>query len=604
MAKPRSTTPKKRDDARAVAFDPRAPDAERFDANAELQKSHTDLSSLIPREDIKPVIDWIVNDLANSAMMKGSVGNIVPFPQRKRPGGRGMQSVQVDDMWINVQGDWWEKPGNMGFDAMRAMVDQTPVLSAVVLTRIRQVQSFCRVQESGRGNGFVIRHIERDHQLSREEQQSVDLLQKFFTNCGWEPNPRRRKALKRDSFPQFMAKLVRDSLGLDSAPIETEFKRDKALGIDGMYAVDGATIRLCTEQGYRGNDEVFALQVVQNMVRTAYTYEELVYEPRNPRSDVLVSGYGMGETEILIRVVTGFLNALTLNIKGFTDSAIPRGVLHLSGNYGKEDLEAFKRYWNAMVRGVNNAWALPVLVSKDQESKAEFSPTGVEFDEMYFSKWMTFLTAIICAVYGMDPTEINFESFAASKSSLSGNDTGERLVASYDKGLRPLLSYFDHLFSDYIVSEFSDAFVFRFTGLDEADEKTRAERVKLVLTIDEVRAMDGFQPMDSPLGACPINPSLVQPWLQIMQASAPQDFGAPPGAGGEPGVGDPDGSTKAAPILPPGAEGGAPGAPEGGQGGPTAGAPAAGAPLVPPDSPLAKALDFGTVLPAIYEVDA
>src|SRR5690606_737434 len=100
---------------------------------------------------------------------------------------------------------------------------------------------------------------------------------------------------------------------MDAAPIETEFKRDRNLGIDGLYAVDGATIRLCTEEGYNGNDEIFALQVVQGQVRSAYTHDDLIYEPRNPRSDVLVAGYGMGEVELLVRVVTGFLNAMTLN---------------------------------------------------------------------------------------------------------------------------------------------------------------------------------------------------------------------------------------------------------------------------------------------------
>ena len=28
-----------------------------------------------------------------------------------------------------------------------------------------------------------------------------------------------------------------------------------------LYAVDGSTIRLCTEDGYEGDDEIFALQV-------------------------------------------------------------------------------------------------------------------------------------------------------------------------------------------------------------------------------------------------------------------------------------------------------------------------------------------------------
>lgn len=513
-----------------IAFDERAPADERFDAQSELQKSHmpTLASELLPRDDVREVIEWIENDLAEQALNKAIANNVVPFPPKHR-GKPGMQSVYLDDFQVLVNGQFYEKPTVLGFEAMRAMVDQTPVLSGVIMTRIRQINRFCQINESGHGPGFAIRHVDRNHQLTEDEQQSIQLLQKFFQHCGWEWNPRRRKRLRRDNFSQFMAKLVRDTLTMDAAPIETEFKRDRNLGIDGLYAVDGATIRLCTEEGYNGNDEIFALQVVQGQVRSAYTHDDLIYEPRNPRSDVLVAGYGMGEVELLVRVVTGFLNAMTLNIKGFSENAIPRGLLHLSGNYSEKDLIAFRRYWNAMVKGINNAWTLPVLVSKDQESRASFENFGVDFNEMYFSKWMTFLASIICAIYGMDPAEINFESFSASKSALSGEDTVERLADSKDRGLRPLLSYFENIFTDFIVADFSDKYVFRWTGLDDEDANRRWEATKLSSTWNELRAMQGQDPIDGPLGEAPLNPSLIGPWLQMQQqdqqGEGPEDFG-------------------------------------------------------------------------------
>jgi hypothetical protein len=530
------------DKATAVAFDHAAPQAERTDALGQLQKAHapTSLSGLIlPREDLREVISHISNEWADSQMNKALNANIVPFPSKysreKRP---GMQSVNLDHLQITAHGDYWEKPSVFGFDAMRAMVTQTPILNAVVLTRIRQVQAFCRINESGEGPGFAIRHIDKEHQITGSEKESIRLLQRFVLNCGWEFNPRERKKLKRDSMTQFMAKLTRDSLTMDAAPIETEMKRDKSKGIDGLYAVDGATIRLCTENGYQGDDELFALQVVQGRISAAYTHDDLIYEARNPQSDVLCSGYGLGETELLIRVVTGFLNAMTLNIKGFDSNAIPKGMLHLSGGYTEEDLTAFKRYWNSMTKGVNNAWAMPVMVSKDQESKASFENFGVDFNEMYFSKWMTFLTSIICAIYGMSPAEINFDSFSGGNTSpLAGSDTDAKLAASKDSGLRPLLAYFEGVLSDYVVSDFSDKYVFRWTGLDDSESEKREERARLVLTVNEMRAQEGLGKLDGPLGDAPLNPSLTGIWMQLQQAQQPQDFGqAPEGDGGQQGA--------------------------------------------------------------------
>lgn len=532
------------DIALQTAHNPDAPQDERQDALREAQ------ANVMPSsvKDMMPLVDFIARQQEEQEFYKAlRKPNVIPFPskavQNKNP---GMQSVWLDDRQIQMLGDYYEKPSVLGFDMMRQMVDQTPILSAVIMTRIRQVKRFCRVPEGGKGPGFQIRlKNQSSTKLQKEEQQSIELLQNFFTNCGWETNPRQRARLKRDNFSNFMSKIVRDSLVLDSAPIETEFKRDKSLGLDGFYAVDGATIRLCNEEGYQGDDEIFALQVVQGNLRAAYTYDDLIYVPRNPRSDVLAGGYGMSETELLVKVVTGFLNAMTYNLKYFDSNAIPKGLLHLSGDYSADDISSFKRYWNSMVRGINNAWTLPVMVSKNQESKASFENFGVDVNEIMFAKWMTFLTSIICAIYGIAPDEINFESFTAGTSSLSGSDTEEKLINSKDKGLRPLLSHFEDLFSDYIVSEFSDKYVFRWSGLDEKDETQVWEEEKTLLTVNEARKARNWDEIKEDWGNAPLNQTLMQAWMADKQQDAMGQMGMPmpggdgAGADGEQGD-DPD----------------------------------------------------------------
>lgn len=523
----------KPDTAFNVATDARAPEGERFDANAELQKAAT--QDVIPAEKLQPLIDFMREGYEQQEFNKALAANkVIPFPSKAARDKRdGMQSVHLDDSQVGVLGDYYEKPGQFGFDAMRMMVDQTPILASVILTRIRQVQRFCRAQESGKGPGFEIRLRDKTANVGTDEKASIQSLQNFFMHCGWESNPRQRAKLRRDNFSSFMSKLTRDSLTLDSCPIETEFKRDRSLGIDGIYAVDGATIRLCTESGYRGDDDIRAIQVVQGQIRSAYTFDDLIYVPRNPRSDVLVGGYGMSETELLIKVVTNLLNAMTYNGKYFDDNSIPKGLLHLSGDYDTNDLAAFKRQWNGMVKGINNAWTMPVMVSKDQESKASFEKFGADIDEMAFSKWMTFLTSIVCAIYGIGPDEINFESFSSKNGGLSsGNDTEEKLASSKDKGLRPLLSYFEDVLTDFVVSDFSDKYVLRFTGLDEEDEQRVFERQKLTLTVNEMRAEDNKEKITAAWGDAPLNPSLIGAW-QAEQQQGQEDYGTPGQADGE-----------------------------------------------------------------------
>jgi hypothetical protein len=563
------------DQARAVAFDPRAPIDERNDAMAQLQKSNmpTALSELIPAANIQPIIDYINRDMEDQAMAKASRGNVIPFPggrEQRKPGDRGMQSVWIDDLQININGDYFERPGQFNFDAMRAMVEQTPILNAVIMTRQRQVARFCRPQKGGKGPGFKIASKEKTENIDASEQEAIKLLETFISNSGWETKPRQRLRLKRDNFSTLMSKLVRDSLTMDSMAIETEWKRDKALGLDGLYAVDGSTIRLCSEEGYQGEDEIFALQVIQGNIRTAYGYDDLIYVPRNPRTDVIAGGYGLAETELLVRVVTGFLNAFTYNTKYFDSNAIPKGVLNLYGNYSDEDINVFKRYWNNMVKGVNNQWSLPVMVSRDSESAAKFENFGVDANEVMFAKWMSLLASIICAIYGIAPDEINFESFSADKSGLSGSDTEEKLAFSKDKGLRPLLSYLETTLSEYVIGEFSDKYEFQWTGLDEEDEKQVWERKKLTRTVNEIRAEDGVEKAEGAWGDAPLNPSLVGAW-QAEAQQGQEDFGQP-GAGGDqqPGGDDFGGGDKSdfgqsgggEPEQPGGDEAGAPPTPD------------------------------------------
>lgn len=511
-----------------VAYNPKAPADERNDAlrvaQAAAMPSSVDSNTLA-------LVKYVQEQLHEQQMAKAlEKGNIVPFPSRAaKANSPGMHSVFLDDTRIQLQGEWYERPTNFSFDAMRNMVDNTPVLSAVILTRQRQVKRFCRAQDiGGTGPGFKIAPKDKSAKIGPREQESIRILQQFFTNCGFENNPRQRARLKRDNFANFMAKLTRDSLIMDSAPIETVYKRDRSKGIDGLHAVDGATIRLCSEMGYSGDDEIYALQVVEGQIRAAYTYSDLIYVPRNPRTDVMVGGYGMSETETLIRVVTGFLNAMTYNLKYFDSNAIPKGMLHLSGDYDESDLSSFKRYWNSMVKGINNAWTLPVMVSKNQEAKASFENFGVDVNEIMFAKWMTFLSSIICAVYGMAPDEINFESFTAGTSSLSGSDTQEKLINSKDKGLLPFLSHWEDTFSDYVVSEFGDKYCFRWTGLDDKTQEQQWIEEQALCTVNESRARRGMDATD--WGDAPLNPVLQGAYQTSKQPQ--DDYGDPSQPGG------------------------------------------------------------------------
>lgn len=521
-----------------TAFHLNAPEGERFEALSELTKSHASVEQPLlaaaqffaEHEKIAAMTDLVHRQMLEADFAKAATPiSMSPNDVRGslRGADYGMQSLQIDPLRVQTQGDYYEKSGPIDFSTMEEMVRQTPMLSAIVLTRCRQVSRFCKVSQQADLPGFTIATADPSVEIDPVEKESITALAGFFSNCGWESNPWQRKRLRRDNFSQFMTKFIRNTLIFDAAPVEVEYRKDRRLGLAGFYAVDGASIRLCIN-GYQGDPDIYAVQVVDGMVRTTYTFEDLIYEARNPSASIAAAGYGMSETELLIKVVTGILNAMQLNISGFTDNTIPRGVLNLFGQYKQEDINQFKQYWASMTRGTKNYWGMPILVGQDGQTGAKFERFGVDFNEMYFSKWMTFLTSVACAIYGIAPDEINFESFTSGSSSLGrSNDTSDKLASSKDKGLMPLLRYAEATMSDYLCASFGEKYVFQWTGLEDEDLEKRHELRKSVLTVNEIRAQEGYDKIREGWGDAPLNPSLQGVWQQSQQPQGQQQSEEP-----------------------------------------------------------------------------
>jgi hypothetical protein len=168
---------------------------------------------------------------------------------------------------------------------------------------------------------------------------------------------------------------------------------------------------------------------------------------------------------------------------------------------------------------------------------------------MEFEKWMNYLINIACAVYQIDPAEINFPNNGGGGSTSSGGlgDGGmeEKLKHSKDKGLRPLLRFVESLINKHIVSKFDQRFVFAFAGMDSKSEKEivelNAQRVKVYKTVNEIRKEEGLPKLEG--GDIILDPTYIQYLAQQQQAEMMQQQGG----GGMPGQegGDEDGQDQA-----------------------------------------------------------
>lgn len=434
---------------------------------------------------------------------------------------------------LGPNSQWVERPGT-GFEFLRTVVEGTDVIKAILLTRQRQVSAFAVPESDPSPTGW--RFVRRDRKkIAKGEQKKLLALEDFVLNCGDESDPRERKRLDRVSFQQWMKTFIWQTLSADAAPLETVLTAKGELS--GWYNVPYSTVRLCSESGYEGDDRVIGVQLINAVPHVAYTLDDLVYEVRNPRADLDVNGYGYSETEMIVRLCTAYINTVAFNMAGMDRNSLPRGVGIVYGDFESRAQQEFKSMMKAMATGAGNRFNVPWLFSKGKDTGGIDWKKLDEVEEMMFARWLTFLMSISCAVFGIDPNEINFNSFAVQKSSLSGNDTEEKLAHSRDKGLIPTVRFPFDVFNEHVLRLKTDEYKVEPVGLYPEDEKAKQERLKLSSTIDELRDVDGRDPMeDEDLGKAPSNASLMQVHmgkLQLRQQQEAQGGAGPFGVDGK-----------------------------------------------------------------------
>jgi hypothetical protein len=495
---------------------------------------------------------------------------------------RSSKSWFYDPLTLQYSLGYKDRRFSLTYDMLKKMAAQLSIVSAIINTRSAQISAFAQPFSQSRSLGFSIKHKDSDHATTSSELEHIKDLERFIMNCGREPNPYSR-AGKRDDFEDFLRKLVRDSLTYDQVCAEVVPDR---LGIPYEFvAVDASTIRIASDDRYvginssfherqgfvpavpgrfqnmyegrqYGQDEVTTasgepvsyVQLINGQIENVYSESELVFGVRNPRTDIYIQGYGYGELEQLMTIITSHLYAEEYNRKFFSQGSAPKGLLNLKGdNWTPEMLEEFQRMWQSQVSGAENAWKTPVL----QSEGLEWIDLNKTNREMEFGQWMEYLIKVTTGVYMIDPAELNFDlSGGVSQTPLFESSSEWKLKASRDRGLKPLLKFFAKIINKNIIDKIDDHFTLEFIGLDELSETDKhnmlTEQLAAYMTLNEVRRQLDLP--DLPNGDVPLNPTYLdsvrlanETKQQEQQAEQEQGAmegaveGEPPQEGGLPG---------------------------------------------------------------------
>lgn len=439
---------------------------------------------------------------------------------------------------------WAEKPGGYGaFAFLKGMAKSLDIVQAIIGNYVRRATNYWRRYRPDDANPFGYTWVRNDHErLTKDDQQEVEGLDVILQNCGTESDlVQRRWIERRRTLRGFMDTLLTDSLTADACPVE--LVRNMRGELIGWHNIAFETIRLAHEDGYDGDDRIVAVQIDPTSRQAVVGFEpdEIAYEVRRPRSDIILGDYGEPELEGLVRTMTVYLNTVAAAAASLDRNTLPRGALILHGEYDANALLDVQASWTAMMTGAANRFKFPILTSK---SKAEGGASWIPFDtganDMLNTKTLTFVCALACADFGTTPEAISLESFSASKSSLSGSDTAEKLQSSHETGFIPLVTWaFEGFLNPIIVAQLTNKYSLVPVGLFPSDEGRKQERLKLTLTVNETRQIDGSDPHPSKLiGDAPVNPTLMTLYVQEQQQKGVLQM--PQGPGGEGGAGDDD----------------------------------------------------------------
>lgn len=460
--------------------------------------------------------------LTDIGMLKAESG-------KKSPGVAGPPAMRgfVDDSYdINSSKGVRDNYQPIPFSTLREIERKTPVVSAIVNTRCRQMRPFSRPSLDENKPGFKITIRDRNRKPNKQEKEEMAELTKWFYNTGRIDFD---GALEReDLLHDAMIKTVRDLLTIDQVAIE--LRRDIDGNVVDFWILDGATIRRVVHTGYSGSktdfdprsyihesseiyqklikdkislipemEKIAYVQVVDGRPRAAYRREDLILDSMNKRTDLRFHGQNYSCLEQAMSAVTAFLNGLNFNSEAFSSGTLPKIALAFKdGNFSEDQLISLQEEFIANFRGAAGAWRIPLINAEVSAIDLNKSPRDMEY-----MKYLEFTGALTCAIFGIDSAELGLR-FQQAQSVMSEN-MGARTSYSKDRGLNDLLGSIQNIFNKMLrLANKSDQYIFLFTGIEPEDRETasklRTESLKSYKTVDEVRAEEDLEPLPDKQG--------------------------------------------------------------------------------------------------------
>lgn len=399
-----------------------------------------------------------------------------------------------------LQGDLHGGTESLTYDTFTRM-SATTAISPIIQTRLNQVSEFLQPAEEGSGElGFAVKRTDGSREMTRADRSTAIQITDWLLQCG---DPR---VDYENNLSSFVMRLLRDSLRYDQGCFEV--LRTRRGKVAGFKAVDGTTIRRALpspeelRQGRLDPDRATAfVQVINQQTVASWNIHDMAFCVRRPRTDLAAGGYGYPELEELVRVVASILNGETYNASNFINGMHTSGVLALKSKIGPESFRVFRREFYSMLSGASQSRKTP-LIQLDPDSNEQLQSINLSQSnrDMEFKEWMDYLHKSACAVFTFDPAEVG-RVYGNENQGGALQQAGPqgRILASKEKGLRPLVRMLFTWINRWVLSQYAPGYMIVPVGLDEQIRQARFEadmkKGSMILTVNELRGRYGYEPI-------------------------------------------------------------------------------------------------------------
>jgi HK97 family phage portal protein len=301
--------------------------------------------------------------------------------------------------------------------------------------------------------------------------------------CLEEPNA-------SDSFRVLWEQVLEDVLVGGFGAIEMEATGDDARPFQ-MWAVDGATIQI--DGSWRGNPETARYAQATGQVGLGATVplrdDELMYLRLNPRTH---TPFGLGRLEVAFETVNQFLSASRYASR-LASNTVVQYALWLD-EATPEQHDRLIRWWQDEIEGTGR---VPIISSQTKPEVLRFAG-GTDADLRL--QWQEFLLRLIANAFDLPPMLLGLQQ------DVNKSTAGEMADEAFTTAIVPVAKLIEeHITRDLFAKKLGwREFEFCFNDLSSRNEleevQMQTELLRAgVLTVAEVRAIRGLQPMEGPV---------------------------------------------------------------------------------------------------------